>query len=243
MLPDANAAAVRKLFRDTIPSDPERARINADQPAVQAAKNVAPDGPMSFATAMDIDRNLTGRLRGASGEDAHDLSQLQQALRAQMDQVPDLDNLRPARQAYKQYIKSTQMDDIDFGASLKNDPAAQNAYVQQRAAALLKNDSAMRNWTPEEKATLQQVAQSGDIGMLRRVAVSLVKPSMRAAGAAGGYGLFGPLGGLVGAEVGGDVGATQAAKLRAYFSQTTLDPVREMITRGVPPAPPNQLGP
>src|SRR4029077_4370128 len=101
---------------------------------------------MSFDTAMEIDRDLTARMRGASGSDAHDISELQRRLRAQMDQVPDLDNLRPGRQAYNQYIKQSQVEDINYGASLKNDPAAQDAYVRQRAAALLKNKEATRNW-------------------------------------------------------------------------------------------------
>jgi len=240
MLPDENAGAVRKLFSDTVPTDPERARIAANQPAVQAAKNVDAAGPMSFDTAMLLDRDLTDRMRGARGEDVHDLSQLQKGLRAQMDQVPDLDHLRPARQAYNQYIKQSQMEDINYGASLKNDPAAADAYVRQRAAALLKNDSAMRNWSPAEIADLEHVARSGDIGMLGRLSVSLVKPVMRMAVGGAGHAVAGPLGAIVGAEIGGDIGATQASKLRAYLSKTTLDPVMQQITRGVP-APRNTL--
>ena len=133
-------------------------------------------------------------MRGASGSDAHDLSQLQQGLRDQMDQVPDLDNLRPARQAWMQSIKQGQMDDINYGASLKNDPAAADAYVRQRAAALLKNDNAMRNWTPEETAALEQVAKSGDIGMLGRLSVSLIKPITRVALGAVGHSIAGAYG-------------------------------------------------
>jgi hypothetical protein len=238
MLPDTNATAVRKLFSDTIPSDPELAQIKANQPAQQAAKNVLPDGPMSYATAMELDRDLTSRMRGASGSDAHDLSQLQQSLRDQMDQVPDLDNLRPGRQAWLQSIKQGQMEDIKYGADLKNDPAAADAYVRQRAAALLKNDNAMRNWTPEETAALEQVAKSGDIGMLGRLSVSLIKPITRVALGAAGHAVAGPMGAIVGSEIGGDVGATLAARRRAYLSQTSLDPVMQQITRGVPQIPP-----
>jgi hypothetical protein len=243
VLPDANAGAVRKLFRDAVPSDPEQARIAANQPAVQAAKNVDATGPMSFDTAMLLDRDLTDRMRGSRGQDVHDLSELQKGLRTQMDQVPDLDHLRPARQAYTQYIKQSQMDDINYGASLKNDPAAADAYVRQRAAALLKNDSAMRNWSPEETAALERVARSGDIGMLGRLSVSLVKPIVQAVGAGAGTLLTGgsPWGAVVGAHVGSDVGATQASKLRGYLSKTTLDPVMQQITQGVPPAPRNTL--
>jgi hypothetical protein len=158
-----------------------------------------------------------------------------------MDQVPDLDNLRPGRQAYTQSVKQGQMEDINYGASLKNDPAAQDAYVRQRAAALLKNDRAMRNWNPDERAMLEQVAKSGDIGMLGRLSVSLIKPITRVALGAVGHSIAGPMGAIVGSEIGGDVGATQAARLRAHLSQTTLDPVMQQITRGVPP--PNRLGP
>jgi hypothetical protein len=127
------------------------------------------------------------------------------------------------------------MEDINYGASLKNDPAAADAYVRQRAASLLKNDSAMRNWTPEETAFLEQVARSGDIGMLGRLSVSLIKPITRVAMGAAGHFVAGPMGAIVGAEIGGDVGATQAARLRAHLSRTTLDPVMQQITRGVPP--------
>jgi len=241
MLPDTNAAASRKIFSDFVPDDSERARITAGQPAMQAARNVDPTGPMSYATAMDIDRDLTSRMRGASGSDAHDLSELQQALRTQMDQVPDLDSLRPGRQAWMQSIKQGQMEDINYGASLKNDPAAADAYVRQRAAALLKNDNAMRYWNDAEKGELQQVAQSGDIGMLGRLSVSLIKPIIRATGAGiGGY-VGGVPGAIVGGEIGGDVGTTQAARLRAYLSKTTLDPVMQQITAGVPTARPPSL--
>ena len=241
MLPDANAAAVRKIFSDFIPADTEAANISAGDPALQAAKNVLPTGPMSYDTAMRIDRNLTARMRGASGSDAHDLSQLQQALRDQMDQVPDLENLRPARQAWMQSIKQGQMEDINEGAALKNDPAQADAYVRQRAAALLKNNNAMRYWTPEEQAQLTQVAQSGNIGMLGRLATALIKPATRVVLGTAGHAVAGPLGAIIGGEVGGDVGATAASRFRSYLSPTDLSPVMQQITRGVPP--PNQLGP
>jgi hypothetical protein len=241
VMPDVNSAAARKVFSDFIPSDPERARITANQPAMQAASNVNQTGPMSYATAMDIDRDLTSRMRSASGSDAHDLSQLQQGLRDQMDQVPDLDSLRPGRQAWRQSIKQGQMEDINFGAGLKNDPAAADAYVRQRAAALLKNDNAMRNWSPDETAALEQVAQSGDIGMLGRLSVSLIKPILRAGGAVMGHTVGGVPGAIIGGEIGGDIGATQASKLRAYLSGTSLDPVMQQITAGVPPPRPASL--
>jgi hypothetical protein len=200
-----------------------------------AAKNIDAAGPMSYDTAMLIDRDLTDRMRGASGTDAHDLSQLQQGLRDQMDQVPDLESLRPGRQAWRQSIKQGQMEDINAGAALKNDPAQADAYVRQRAAALLKNSNAMRYWTPEEQAQLTQVAQSGDIGMLGRVTTSLIKPATRVALGAVGHAMAGPLGAIVGAEVGGDVGATAAARVRSYLSPTDLSPVMRQITQGVPP--------
>ena len=237
MLPDENAAAVRKIFSDAIPTDQEQARIAAARPTVQAAKNVDASGPMSYDTAMMLDRDLTERLRGASGSDRHEVGLLQAKLREQMDQVPELDSLAPGRQAYKQYIKQSQVEDINYGASLKNDPAAADAYVRQRTAALLKNESQMRNWTPEERAAAEAVAKSGDIGMLGRLGVSLIKPVARVAG--GGLGGFvaGPGGMFVGSEVGADIGATQAARLRAALSKTTLDEVSRQITRGVPPPP------
>jgi hypothetical protein len=243
MLPDVNAAAVRKIFSDAIPSDEEQARIAAGRPSVQAASNVSPSGPMSYDTAMMIDRDLTERLRGASGSDRSDLGKLQTQLRDQMDQVPELDSLAAGRQAYKQYIKQSQVEDINYGASLKNDPAAADAYVRQRAAALLKNDNQIRNWDPDERAQLEAVARSGDIGMLGRLTASLIKPATRVAFGALGHTVAGPLGAIVGAEVGGDIGATQAAKLRSYLSKTTLDDVSRQITQGVPPPPANQLLP
>src|SRR5215472_488295 len=129
MLPDTNAAAVRKLFSDAVPTDPELLKIKAGEPAVQAAQNIKTSGPMSYDTAIAIDRNLTDRMKGASGTDAHELSQLQQALRDQMDQVPDLESLRPGRLAWKQSIKQGQIEDIQQGAELKNDQAQADAYV------------------------------------------------------------------------------------------------------------------
>jgi hypothetical protein len=243
MLPDTNAAAVRKLFSDTIPSNPEDARIKADQPAVLAAKNVDPSGPMSYATAMNIDRNLSDRMRGASGSDRHELGQLQGSLRDQMDQVPDLDNLRLGRQAWTQSIKQGQMEDINYGASLITDDAKQNAYIRQRAAALLKSDSAMKNWTPDEKAPLEEVAKSGDIGALKNFGLSLIKPIVQTTSAGIGHSLAGVPGAIVGGQIGGEFGGNWQSKLRAALSKTTLDPVMQQISSKVPSIPPPPQGP
>lgn len=248
MLPQDNANAVRSAVTDIMPDDPEKARYFAKtNPTVAAAAKDVSDfsgQPMSYDSAMQLDRSLTSDIRATKDPNEQRLlGQMQDGVRAQMDQLPDLDNLRAGRQAYTQYIKQSQMEDINYNASLKNDPAQVDASVRQQAAAMLKNDSKMRNWTDDERAQLEQVAKSGNIGMLGRLSVGLVKPVARALGGAAGGWVAGPVGGIVGSEIGGDIGATQAAKLRAYLSQTTLDPVMAQISRGVPPIPTPPRGP
>lgn len=248
MLPQANADAVRSSVTDIMPPDPEKAQYFAStNPTVaSAAKDVSQytGKPMSYDAAMQLDRRLTADIRATRDPNEQRLlGQMQDGVRDQMDQVPDLENQRPARQAYTQYIKQSQMEDIKYGASLKNDPGQADAYVRQQATAMLKNDSKMRNWTDEERAQLEQVAKSGDIGMLGRLSVGLVKPVLRAGLGGLGFQIAGTPGALVGSEIGGDIGATQAARLRAYLSKTTLDPVMAQISRGVPPIPTPPTGP
>lgn len=245
MLPQDSANAIYKSVTDEMPGDPQQAKYFArGNPTVAGVINDVKEfqgQPMSYASAMELDSTLTSAIR--STKDANEqriLGNMQNAVRDQMDQLPDLDQLRPARQAYTQYIKQSQMEDMAYDAGLRPEDK-QSAYLQQRMRTFLQNDRNTRNWTPEELAQAEQVAKSGDIGFLKRQMVSMVRPATRVVGGFIGHAIGGLPGAYLGAEVGSDIGTTQAARLRAHWSQTDLAPVMQQITKSVPP--PNQLGP
>lgn len=242
ILPQDSANAVRSAVTNLMPDNPETAKYFArGNPTVAAVIKDVTDSagqPMSYDSAMELDQTLSG-LRRAT-RDPREKSLLGQALdgvRSQMDQVPDLDNLKPGRQAYGQYIKQQMMEDINDDASLLPEER-RDAYIRNRATALLRNDSKMANWTDDEKTQLRDVATSGNVGKLTSFGLSLFRPVGRMVGGYAGSS-FGPIGALIGSEGGAEIGGSMAARVRRNQTQTSLDQVMQQITQGVPP--PNPL--
>ena len=247
----AGADSVRKLWTDAVSRDPETAAVVGNTPIVQTANNLKSfmGQPMSFDTLMKLDRQLTGQIRAANAtpgqaDMARQLSTLQDALRDKMQSFGPSDttgdpaalaNLGPARQAYAQYIKGTHVDDLNYDASLLS-PEKQDTYIRNRATSYLRSDKS-NNLTPDERAAWEQVAKSGDVGWFARLMLPLAKPVGALIGGKIGS-FFGPGAMYVGANVGSDLATQQAARLRAYLSQTNLEPVRAAISQNVPPIPP-----
>jgi hypothetical protein len=245
--------AVRSVLTNAIPTDPEKAALIGNTPIVQMAKSVQPytGQPMSFDTAMSYDRQLTAAkqaaLRSGDNDMARQLGEAQDAIRTKMQSLgPDdttgdpsaLANLAQARQAYSQYIKQSQMEDLQYRASLLPEDK-QDAYMRSQATSMLRGNQT-RNWSPEERAALEQALQSGNIGSLKSLGLSFIKPFARmAAGTVGS--VFGPAGAFVGGEIGGDLGATATARARLAMTRFPIDAVSQQISQGVPP--PNRLGP
>jgi hypothetical protein len=253
MIKPTQGDAVRSVLTDAIPTDPEKAALVGNTPIVEMGKNVQPfmGQPMSFDTAMSYDRQLTGRiqtaLRAGDNDMARQLGQAQDAIRAKMQALgPDdttgdpsaLASLAQARQAYAQYVKQSQVQDLQYRASLVPEDK-QNAYLRSQGTSMLRGNQT-RNWTDEERGALEQAVKSGNIGTLGNVGISLIKPTTQAVGGGLGGSTFGPIGGIVGAQVGGEVGTTIQSRLRAALNKITLDKVSQQISQGVPPPPPGQ---
>lgn len=245
--------AVRKVLTDAIPTDPEKAALVGNTPIVQLGKSVQPFAgqPMSFDTAMSYDRQLTtakqAALRSGDNDMARQLGEAQDAIRDKMQSLGPGDttgdpsalaNLQQARQAYSQYVKQSQMEDLQYRASLLPEDK-QDAYMRSQATSMLRGNQT-RNWSPDERAALEQALKSGNIGSLKSLGLSLIKPFTRmAAGTVGS--VFGPAGAFVGGEIGGDLGATAAARARLAMTRFPIDAVSQQISQGVPSA--NGLGP
>ena len=251
MIKPVHGDAVRTILTDAIPTDPVNAALVGNTPIVQLGKAVQPymGEPMSFDTAMSYDRQLTtakqAALRAGDNDMARQLGDAQDAIRAKVQGLgPDdttgdpsaLANLPQARQAYSQYIKQSQVEDLQYNASLLPDEK-QNAYIRTRATAMLRGNQS-RNWSDAERGAWEQVAKSGNINPVTSFGLSLVKPATQAVGGAIGGGLFGPSGAYIGTQVAAPLGEGWQAKLRAALTRTTLDPVSQQISRGVPPASP-----
>ncbi len=243
--------AVRSILTDAIPTDPEKAALVGDTPIVQMGKAVQPymGQPMSFDTAMSYDRQLTGRIQTAlrSGDKtmASQLGDAQDALRAKMDTLGPGDttgdpsalaNLSQARQGYAQYVKQSQIEDMQYRASLLPEEK-QDAYLRGQAKSMLSGNKTA-NWTDAERGALETALKSGNIGPLKSFGLSLVKPAVQGTGGAVGGAMFGPGGAFVGGQIGGEMGNTLQARLRAALSRITLDKVSQQLSQGVPPPPP-----
>ena len=242
---------IRGVLTDAVPTDPQKAAAVGSTPLTQLGKDYLPFNgqPMSFDTAMALDRRLTAErqvaLRSGNNTLAAQLDEAQGRIREKVqglgagDTTGDptaLANLAPARQSFTQYVKQSQLEDIQYRASLLPEDK-QNAYVQGRARALLGSDKT-RNWTDAERGVLEAAVRSGNIGTLGNISISLMRPAARAVGAGVGGATFGPGGAIVGGEIGAEAGASLQARLRAALSKITLDKVSQQLTAGMPPPPP-----
>lgn len=244
------ANGIRKVLTDAVPTDPQKAVATGNTPLVQLGIDYGKftDQPMSYDTAMALDRRLTtekqAALRSGNNTLASQIGSAQDAIRDKVQSLTPGDttgdpatlaNLPNARQSYTQYVKQQQVEDLQYNASLLPD-SKQDAYIRSRATAMLRGN-ASRNWTGDERAAWENVAQSGNINPLVNLGITLIKP---VAQAGGGYigSAFGPGGTFVGSQVGGELALPLQAKLRAALSRVSLTPVSQQISAGVPPIPP-----
>jgi hypothetical protein len=205
------------------------------------------DQPMSFDAAMALDRRLTDERQTALGSKNYTLaSQIEDAQNKIRDKVqavgPDdttgdpaaLANLAPARQAYTQYIKQRQIEDLKYDASLLPDDK-QSAYIVSRGNTMLRGNQT-RNWTDDERGAFEQALKGGQIGPLTNVGLQMIKPAAQFAGGTAGGAMFGTPGAIVGSQISGGMAEPWVAKLRAALGKVTLDDVSKQISQGVPPA-------
>lgn len=253
MIKPGVANGVRSSVTDTVPTDPQMAVAVGNTPLVQLGKEYQAfqDQPMSFDTVMALDRRLTAERQAALSSKNYTLAdQIDDAQGKIRDKVqglgPDdttgtpeaLANLVPARQAYTQYIKQRQIEDLKYDAGLLPDDK-QSAYLTSRGNTMLRGNQT-RNWSDAERAAFEQSLKSGQIGTLTNVGIQMIKPAAQAVGGAVGGSVFGTPGAIVGGQIGGGVAEPWAAQLRAALRKVTLDKVSQAISQGVPPPAPGQ---
>jgi hypothetical protein len=243
-LPQEHADAMRKTLTDAVPTNPEELAYFGNPKLVEVANTAKANvgNPMDFSTAMRLDENLTQRIR--ESQDANEkrlLGNAQQAIRDQMDQVPELAGQGDARAAYQAYKKQSAVEDLEYRASLLP-PERRDAYIRSQAVAQLGNQKKMAGWNDDERAQWEALAQSGDLGPIKRTVTTLMKPAARAVGAGLGGWVAGTPGAIVGGEVGSDMGTAAAAALRRRWGAIDLTPLKQQISAGVPdiqiPPPP-----
>ena len=241
---------IRRVLTDAVPTDPQTAIAKGSTPLTQLGKDYADfqGQPMSFDAVMQLDRRLTAEKRTAMRNDpdmARQIGEAQDKIRDKMQALgPDdttgdpsaLAGLQQARQAYAQYIKQSQLEDIRYGATLLP-PEKQDAFVQNRTRALLKSDQS-RNWTPDERAAAEAAVTQGVRGFLSNAGISIIKPLATAAG----FKVAGPGGAWLGSTI-GEAGQTTLRDALARRRPDRLGPVSSTITQGVPLAPTNRLAP
>jgi hypothetical protein len=139
-----------------------------------------------------------------------------------------------ARQAYAQSIKQSQIEDLQYRASLLPEDK-QDAYIRSQGTAMLRGNK-LRYWSDDERGAFEQQIKSGNIGTLGNFALSFVKPFAQGVGGYIGSPL-GPAGTIVGSQIGGTLGESLTTRLRRAMGTLNLDPVSQQITLGVPPPP------
>jgi hypothetical protein len=243
-LPQAHADAMRKTLTDAVPSNPEELAYFGKPSLVEVANTAKANvgNPMDFSTAMRLDEDLTKRIRESKDSNEQRLlGKAQDAIRDQMDQVPELAGQGDARAAYQAYKKQSAVEDLEYRAN-QRPPEQRDAYVRSQARAQLDNPKKMAGWNDDERAQWEALAQSGDLGPIKRTVTTLLKPAGRAVGGGLGGWVAGPPGAWVGNEIGGDMGAAAAAALRRRWGAIDLTPLKQQISAGVPdiqiPPPP-----
>lgn len=250
----AAADAIRGAVTSAVETDPQKAIAVGNTPLVQLGKDYMPlqGQPMSYDAAMALDRRLTSEknmaLRSGNNDLARQIGNAQDSIRDKVTSLTSDDttgdpqalaNLAQARQAYAQYVKQSQIEDIQYRASLLPEDR-QNAYARSQITTMLRNDNKMRGWAPDERAALEDALQSGNIGSLTNFGLQLIKPFGQAAGGAVGGSIFGAPGAYVGSQAGGTLAETAQSRLRAALSKLTLDRVSQQLSARVPPPAPGQ---
>ena len=244
--------SLRKHITDAVPSDPEEASARGNNALVQLGKETEAfkGKPMTFASAMEYDTRLTTERQAALNAGNKDLARrigdVQEKLRDATQSLPDtattgdastLANLPNARKAYSQTMKQRTLEDIEYDANLLAEDK-RDAYRRQRITSLLRNDKKMRGWSDDERAALEAQLRSGQIGPLKNLALSFVKPAAGAVGGAVGGVVGGPAGAFIGGQTAAEAGAMAEAALRRRLGRVTLDPVTAQLMRNMPPPPP-----
>jgi hypothetical protein len=235
----AEGDAIRGPLVDAIPTDPQDVAHFNDTPLAGEANKVTDfvGQDMSIGTAMQIDRGLSRAIRATTDPtDKANLITAQNGVRDAMEQSPVFQSQPDARQAWSQSIKQGQIEDIEADVATR-DENQQDARRRTLVGNLLRNDSALRSWSPDEVAELQQRYDQSTVGSLKQFGINLIKPITTATGAGLGAWMGGPTGGFIGSRIGEQGGDMLAAAARRRAMSIDLTPVSQRLTANMPPPP------
>jgi hypothetical protein len=241
----AEGDAIRAPLVNAIPTDPQEAAYFNKTPLADEA-NLAKDfvgQDMSIGAAMQIDRGLSRAIRAT--KDATDKANLitaQNGVRDAMEQSPTFQSQPAARQAWSQSIKQGQIEDIEADV-MSRDENQQDARRRTLVGNLLRNDTALRSWSPDEVAQLQQQYDQSKIGSLKQFGINMIRPITTAAGAGLGAWMGGPIGGVIVSRIGEQGGDMLTAAARRRAMSIDLTPVSQRLTANMPPPPAGWQGP
>jgi hypothetical protein len=250
-IPADAADAVRQPLIDQIPTDPQKGVAVGDTPLTKLGTDYQgyQGQPMSYDAAVALDRRLTSEKQAAAAQKggadlARQIGNVQDSVRDAMDNIPDPDDgdasalaqAKLGRQSYLQYRKQSQLEDIDYNASLLPEDK-QDASRRGQITSMLRNDNKMRGWFPDETAALENQLKAGNIGPLKSWGLSTIKPVSQALGGTIGGSVGGPVGAIIGGNVGGELGAGWSSSLRRRMSGLDLGPVSQQLSANMPPPP------
>lgn len=202
------------------------------------------DQPMTLQAAQEVDEGLGNLIdkeynNGRLSKDGKNLADIQQTFRDQiLNAGPDditggtvgFDALGPARQAWSQAMKLSDLERIQTRADYSDNPAT---AIKSQLRTMLSNPARMRGYSPDEVSALQDAANRGVLGSALHVFGGRLVPLI--AGAAGmAHG--GPLGAIV------EAGAAHAitSGMRNWAAQLQagrLGNAAATIGQGVPQNP------
>jgi hypothetical protein len=205
------------------------------------------DKPMTLQAAQEVDEgigNLIDREFGVRGlsKEGKRLADIQSNFRNQIENAgpgdisggsQGFDALGPARKAWSQAMKLSDLERIQTRAEMTDNPATS---VRTQIRTLINNPSKLRGYSPEEIDALKTAAERGTIGSILHVFGSRLVPL--AAGAVG-FGT-GPISGLLAAG-GAHVASTALRNAATGIAERRLLDVNRILGRSVPPPPGQNL--
>jgi hypothetical protein len=205
------------------------------------------DQPMTLQAAQEVDEgisNLIDKEYGVKGlsKDGKNLLDIQNAFRDQIENAgpgditggtTGFDALSPARQAWSQAMKMSDLERMQTRANMTDNPTTS---IRTQIRTLLSNPSRARGYTPDEVAALQDAGDRGLLGGALHLFGSRLVPIVAGAVEAGTGGVTAGLATAATTYMGGSA----ARSLQNYLAARRFGGAMSTIAQGVPP-PANML--
>jgi hypothetical protein len=200
------------------------------------------DQPMTLQAAQEVDEgisNLIDKEYGVKGlsKDGKNLLDIQNAFRDQIENAgpgditggtTGFDALSPARQAWSQAMKMSDLERMQTRANMTDNPTTS---IRTQIRTLLSNPSRARGYTPDEIAALQDAGDRGLLGGALHLFGSRLVPIVAGAVEAGTGGVTSGLATAATTYMGGSA----ARSLQNYLAARRFGGAMSTIAQGVPP--------